>query len=164
VDEASSEVGSDGEGEVAARGSAVGVAENAGERGWVGRWAGVPGEGGDGEAGRVVEAGGSAGLAGDAAAIARVAADGDGGAGGVVRVAVRGWEPPTLEAMDFVRELRAGIGGGVIEVVAVFVDGAGPTRGAQLGAWGRAVERLGDGDVRLVAREMGGAISEGGVA
>jgi len=116
------------------------------------RWAGVDwvGDGDD-----VLDAGGVEGVAGDRAVLERLMALGVERLSGGVRVAVRGWEPPTLEVMDFVGELREAVGGGVvIEVAAGWVEGSGPTREAQAAAWGRAVDRLKDGDVRLVWVEV----------
>ncbi|MEM0915717.1 MAG: DUF2868 domain-containing protein, partial [Planctomycetota bacterium] len=146
---ASGSTAADGVGDAAAAG---GLPRAGAAAGVVVHWAGA---GADGQTDGALVAGGSAGLAGDRAVVERVAAMKPGG----VRVVVRGWEPPTLEVLDFVREVRTAVGGGVvIEVAAEALDGAGT--GDELRAWRGAIDRLGDGDVRLVVLEGGGG--EGG--
>ncbi|MEM1208855.1 MAG: DUF2868 domain-containing protein [Planctomycetota bacterium] len=118
------------------------------------RWAGA---GGAIDAGETLEAGGSAGLAADRAVVERLGEMKPTS----LRVVVRGWEPPTLEALDFLREVRGAVGDGrVIEVAAEAMDGAGT--GDELRAWRGAIDRLGDGDVRLVMLGRGQGAGGGG--
>ena len=103
------------------------------------RWASAPF---DGEA---MDAGGAE-LADDQRTIeAAVAASGDGKAG-PVRVVVRAWEPPMLEFMDFLGDLRAGLGRGrTIEVQ--------PVGEGDRGVWRRKLGQSNDPWLRLVGEE-----------
>lgn len=111
-----------------------------GDKGVVIRWAGVDCEGVTGE---VVDAGGRE-LADDQAAIARVAASDD-----AVVVAVRGWEPPVMDLLDFLGDLRRGAGDG--RVIAVWPRGVGEDDAA-LAVWRQTLGTLGDPWLKVVTR------------
>ena len=75
----------------------------------------------------------------------------------IVAVLVKAWEPPLLELMDFLRELRAALGDGrVVALVplAQAPDGAPVVpRAAALGPWRTAVEQSADAWLVLHAPE-----------
>jgi hypothetical protein len=82
-------------------------------------------------------------------------------AGTPVVVLVKAWEPPVLECLDFLRDLRAGIGATrVVAVVPLGLDESGlpgapePTHARQ---WRRALQRL--GDPRLSVHAVAGSPS-----
>jgi len=93
----------------------------------------------------VRHAGGRASIESDGRVIADIAAaTGEPG----VAVLVKSWEPPILEVIDFLRELRQAIGPGRILIIApVALDPAGglaPPRDADLGQWRKSLRSLGD--------------------
>jgi hypothetical protein len=71
-----------------------------------------------------------------------------GDAASPVVVVVKAWEPPVLEFLDFLRDLRAGIGTPrVVAVVPVGLDEAGlpaAPEPAHAEQWRRALQRVGD--------------------
>ncbi len=94
---------------------------------------------------RVHHAGGRASIESDGKVIADIskAAEQPG-----VAVLVKSWEPPVLEATDFLRELRQAIGPGRLMIVApVALDAAGglaPPRDADLVQWRKSLRGLRD--------------------
>jgi hypothetical protein len=93
----------------------------------------------------VVHCGGSKSLAEDRACLQRLAEHG--GEGGVA-VVTKGWEPPLLELMDFLGEMRLALGDGVpIAVTPIGLDrdgGVRPVDEAHLRQWTRRVRATGD--------------------
>jgi hypothetical protein len=87
----------------------------------------------------VAEAGGGRGLAADRAALERLAAD----PAKATVVFTPAWEPPLLELLDFLGELRRHVGDSAI-VVAPVPDGARAVTGVERDTWTRAIARLGD--------------------
>lgn len=87
----------------------------------------------------VAEAGGGRGLAADRAALEQLAAD----PVGTVVVLTPAWEPPLLELLDFLGELRRHVGASAI-VVSPVPDGARAVTDLERETWTRAVARLGD--------------------
>lgn len=75
-----------------------------------------------------------------------------------VAVLVKAWEPPVLELMDFLRELREVLGEGrVVAVVPLALDAAGQASApgeASLRTWRRALEQSGDPWLVLHAPEL----------
>ncbi|MEM9882733.1 MAG: DUF2868 domain-containing protein [Planctomycetota bacterium] len=68
---------------------------------------------------------------------------------GAVQVRVRAWEPPVLEVLDFLRDLRGVLGvGPAVEVL--------PVGEGDVGVWRRRVSSLGDRETVVVV-ERGGA-------
>lgn len=92
-------------------------------------------------------AGGAGSLQDDRDTIAFAAAAGGGDECAVV-IAVRAWEPPVLEFLDFVRELRAALDErAAIAVVPVALDARGQlveTPESDLAQWRKRLARLGD--------------------
>lgn len=102
------------------------------------------------------DAGGSRSLEEDRQTIADVAQS-ERGNGGVF-VVVRAWEPPTLELVDFVTELRAAIGEGVpITVMPLRIEADAPTRAdaSELQQWQAMLSRAKDPWLRVTAWEGG---------
>jgi hypothetical protein len=85
---------------------------------------------------------GEGAFAGDAPVVAAV------GSGGWASVFVKAWEPPVLEFLDFLAELRAALGDGKpIAVVPLAVDAGGRAQAPvpeQAGPWRRRLETAGD--------------------
>ncbi len=102
----------------------------------------------------VLTAGGASGTAVDAVAIERIAGSpqGDG-----VLVLVKAWEPPMLEVLDFLVELRKGMGSGRrLVVVLLGLEGVGGMGSAAAGDgehWRRRLGTLGDPELAVVAWE-----------
>ncbi len=97
---------------------------------------------------RVYACGGAKTLDEDRETARRAVAEtgGSAGAGGVVLVA-KSWEPPMLEVVDFLADLRAALGEGVaVTVVPVKVDGGRLAAGdaAHVAQWQRRVASAGD--------------------
>jgi hypothetical protein len=88
----------------------------------------------------VAEAGGGRGLAADRAALERLAAD----PASTVVVLTPAWEPPLLELMDFLGDLRRHAGADSAIVVAPVPDGARAVTDVERATWTRAISRLGD--------------------
>ncbi len=96
----------------------------------------------------VRHAGGARSVEQDAAVVEAVggAAEkggGERGAGSIV-VAVKGWEPPILELVDFVEQLRGAVGRGVPIVVAPLMSGDGMDAERGLSAWRKKLAAVGD--------------------
>ena len=87
----------------------------------------------------VAEAGGGSGLAADREALERLAAD----MATTTVVLTPAWEPPLLELLDFLGELRQHVGDSAI-VVAPVPDGPRAVTDVERDTWTRAVGRLGD--------------------
>jgi hypothetical protein len=104
----------------------------------------------------VFAAGGSASIEDDAAVIKKLGATSAAG-GGDVLILVKGWEPPLMEFIDFVKALRAALGGEAAEFVVLPVGlahrGAGliPATTAQFKLWRDKLERIGDRSLRVAA-------------
>ena len=96
-----------------------------------------------------LDAGGARALADDRATITAVVE-----APGLVVVAVKAWEPPVAELLDFLRALRDEVGDGrSVHVVPVGLDAQGaPDRPVprHVDVWRRALAGLGDPWLRLV--------------
>jgi hypothetical protein len=88
----------------------------------------------------IAEAGGGQGLAADRAALERLAADPT----PTLVVFTPAWEPPLLELLDFLAELRRRAGGAVSIVVAPVPDGPRAVTDVERSTWTRAVGRLAD--------------------
>jgi hypothetical protein len=102
---------------------------------------------------QTLRAGGSASVQDDAQT-ARQAAALTTGEGDSVVVLVRAWEPPLLELLDFLRDLRVLLGPGkAITVVARGQDG--DPHPHDLAVWSRRLQRLGDPWVTLRAATEG---------
>ncbi|MCR9093907.1 MAG: DUF2868 domain-containing protein [bacterium] len=99
---------------------------------------------------RLRDAGGRRSLAEDAERIAEIA-----GAAGRVAICVRAYEPPMLEFLDFLTDLRAAVGGD--RALAVFLIGGGP---GDHDAWRRKLSTL--GDPGLVCAEVRSAVEGAG--
>jgi hypothetical protein len=88
---------------------------------------------------------GTGGLEQDAAAVRALA---DAGGDEPILVIAKAWEPPVLELLDFLVELRAAIGDGrAILVVPLALDAdacPAPPAGSDAQQWRRAADRLGD--------------------
>ncbi|MEM6459445.1 MAG: DUF2868 domain-containing protein [Planctomycetota bacterium] len=98
--------------------------------------------------GEALRAGGKRTLDEDRAVIEAVSQ-----AGGTVQVRVRAWEPPVLEVLDFLRDLRGALGvGPAVEVL--------PVGEGDVGVWRRRVASLGDRETVVVSErgeaEVGG--------
>jgi hypothetical protein len=95
-------------------------------------------------------AGGSAGFEADGAMIERIA-DREGKLGGVILV--KSWEPPMLEFLDFVGELRKRMGRGrrlVVVLLGLGLDGkVGAPRAVDVAQWRRRLESLMDEDLTV---------------
>jgi len=102
-------------------------------------WAALAGEG---EAFRLRDAGGRRSLAEDAERIAEI-----GEATGRIAVCVRAYEPPVLDVLDFLADLRAAVGAG--RSIAVFLLDGSPS---DHDAWRRKLTAL--GDAGLVCAEV----------
>src|SRR5690606_2796535 len=98
-------------------------------------------------------AGGSRSLEEDRQVIASLA-DGS----GAVAVAVRSWEPPVLEAMDFLTDLRQALGKGAAIIVAPVTADAEPADPAHLAQWRRKVAALGDPWTSVAAVDREGTL------
>ena len=104
----------------------------------------------------VLPAGGARTLEQDRETIA-AASSSNGRAGGVL-ILVRAWEPPMLELVDFVTELRVALGEGVpIAVVPVRVEADTPARasGSERHQWQRMLAKANDPWLRVTAWEGG---------
>ena len=88
----------------------------------------------------VVEAGGSRTLGADRQALDSVGASEP----GTVVVFTPAWEPPLLELLDFLGELRRRVGAEHSIVVAPSADGAGVVTAVEHETWARAIGRLRD--------------------
>jgi hypothetical protein len=88
----------------------------------------------------VSEAGGGRGLAADRAALARLAADPT----RTLVVFTPAWEPPLLELLDFLGDVRGRIGAHGSIVVAPVPDGPRSVTPVERETWTRALARLGD--------------------
>jgi hypothetical protein len=88
----------------------------------------------------IVEAGGGREFSADRTALDAL------GAGGVQTLIVftPAWEPPLLELLDFLAELRRRVGNGVSIVVAPIADSARDLSEVERQTWARAVGRLAD--------------------
>jgi hypothetical protein len=87
----------------------------------------------------VIEAGAGE-LAADRAALERLATD----AAQSVIVFTPAWEPPLLELLDFLAELRSRVGPAVSIVVAPVPDGARAVSDVERATWTRAIAKLAD--------------------
>lgn len=87
----------------------------------------------------IVEAGGGRTLDEDRAAVAQLR----GGTGAVV-VFTRAWEPPLLEFLDFVAQLRSALGAAPSIVVSPIAEDAAPVDAAHRDTWARALGRSAD--------------------
>ena len=94
---------------------------------------------------RILQAGGGASLASDRAVVKTVV---DECAEGAVAVVVKSWEPPLLELVDFLKELRQAIGPGrEIVVTPLAMDTANqliPPPAKALAVWQRQMNRAND--------------------
>lgn len=116
------------------------VAAPSADAGCVIRWAEAPG--GD----EALHAGGGRTLEEDRQTIAAAAET----TGGGVRIRVKAWEPPVLEFLDFVKDLRSALGDGrVIEVQPVGVGGRA--------MWQKKLGGVGDPWLRMVGESAGAA-------
>ena len=88
----------------------------------------------------IVTAAGGGELAADRTALERLAAD----AAEPLIVFTPAWEPPLLELLDFVAELRRRVGPGVPLVVAPVPDGPRAVTPVERATWTRALARLAD--------------------
>jgi hypothetical protein len=88
----------------------------------------------------VAEAGGGRALATDRAALERLAAD----ALQTVVVFTPAWEPPLLELLDFLAEVRRRVGTAASIVVTPVPDGARTVTDVERATWSRAIARLAD--------------------
>jgi hypothetical protein len=88
----------------------------------------------------VAEAGGGRALATDRAALERLAVD----ATQTLVVFTPAWEPPLLELLDFLAELRRRIGAAASIVVTPVPDGIRPVTEVERATWSRAIARLAD--------------------
>jgi len=91
------------------------------------------------EVASVVAAGGGE-LAADRAALERLAAN----PGEILLVLTPAWEPPLLELLDFLAELRRRAGPDVSIVVAPVPDGPRAVTDVERATWTRAIARLAD--------------------
>jgi hypothetical protein len=88
----------------------------------------------------VEEAGGGRALATDRAALERLAAD----ASQTLVVFTPAWEPPLLELLDFLREVRRRVGAAVSIVVTPVPHRESPVTDVERATWRRAIARLQD--------------------
>jgi hypothetical protein len=95
----------------------------------------------------IVEAGGSRTLGADRQALDAIAASEP----GAVVVFTPAWEPPLLELLDFLGELRRRVGGEHSIVVAPMADGARAVTAVEHDTWAHAIGRLRDPRVYVEA-------------
>jgi hypothetical protein len=88
----------------------------------------------------IAEAGGARALTADRDALERVVAD----ASQTLVVFTPAWEPPLLELLDFLAELRRRIGAAASIVVAPVPDGPRAVTDIERATWSRAIARLAD--------------------
>jgi hypothetical protein len=87
----------------------------------------------------VGEAGGGK-LAADSATLERLASD----APDTLLVLTPAWEPPLLELLDFLAQVRRRVGASASIIVVPVPDGAGAVSDVERATWTRAIGRLGD--------------------
>lgn len=88
----------------------------------------------------VFEAGGGHALSADREELAHIAAAGP----RTLLVFTPAWEPPVLELLDFLTELRSRLGPAASIVVVPLPEGAGEVSDVERATWRHAVDRLGD--------------------
>ena len=88
----------------------------------------------------IAEAGGGSALTSDRAVLERLAAD----VAQTLVVFTPAWEPPLLELLDFLAELRRRVGAAASIVVTPVPDGARAVTEVERATWSRAIARLAD--------------------
>jgi hypothetical protein len=88
----------------------------------------------------IAEAGGGRELEADRGALERLTAD----SSSTIVVFTPAWEPPLLELLDFLAEIRRRVGAATSIVVAPVPDGARAVTEVERATWTRAVSRLAD--------------------
>lgn len=88
----------------------------------------------------IAEAGGGSALTSDRAVLERLAAD----VSQTLVVFTPAWEPPLLELLDFLAELRSRVGATASIVVTPVPDGARAVTDVERATWSRAIARLAD--------------------
>ena len=88
----------------------------------------------------IAEAGGGSALTSDRAVLERLAAD----VAQTLVVFTPAWEPPLLELLDFLAELRRRVGATASIVVTPVPDGARAVTEVERATWSRAIARLAD--------------------
>ncbi len=112
---------------------------------WTLGWGGLEGE---------ARVGGRQSLEEDAEAIGR-AAEAVKDRAGAVRLRVRGWEPPVLDVVDFLGDLRRALGPGRTVVVEAQISEGQGMGVSGVGVWRDRLRQLGDPWLTVVSSEVG---------